>query len=140
MKMITKMTYKTLYLLWAGLFALTAVLGLLFPGVQNAVGLFFLALIAVVFFIPPWLILVKAKLEGKRDHLRLVRYLAIASLAMTTVLFCAGILSVGRGEVMGNLLHILMTVICTPLVCSNYYVLPMFCWATLLIGSFGRKK
>jgi len=140
MKHLQKLTYKTLYQLWAGLFALTAVLGLLFPGVQNAVGRFFLMLISVVFFIPPWTILIRARAEGNRHHLRLVRYLALANLSLTMVLFCAGILSVRWGEATGNLIHILMTIICAPLVCSNYYVLPMLLWATLLTGSFGGKK
>lgn len=137
---LTKLNYKPLYQLWAGLFALTAGLGLLFPGVQNAAGRFFLALISVFFFLPPWLILVKAKKEGKRDHLRLVRYLAIASLSLTLLLFCAGILSLPYGEAVGDLIHVLMTILCAPLVCSNYYVLPMFGWATLLTGSFGGRK
>ena len=140
MKNLQNLTYKTLYRLWAGLFALTAVLGLLFPGVQNAAGRFFLALISVVFFLPPWAILSKAKAEGIRHHLRLVRYLAVASLGLTLVLFCAGILSLPYGDAVGNIIHILMTILCAPLVCSNYYVLPMFGWAMLLTGSFQKKK
>ena len=140
MKNLQNLTYKTLYRLWAGVFVLTAALGLLFPGVQNAAGRLVLALISVVFFLPPWAVLSKAKTEGNRHHLRLVRYLAIASLVLTMVLFCAGILSVRWGEAVGNLVHILMTVLCAPLVCSNYYVLPMFCWAMLLTGSFQKKK
>lgn len=140
MQNILKYTYKTLYTIWAWLFALTAILGLLFPGVQNAAGRFFLALISVCFFIPPWLILTKARAEGSRHHLRLVRYLAVASLSLTLLLFCAGIWSLPYGQPVGDLIHILMTVLCAPLVCSNYYVLPMFGWATLLTGSFGKEK
>ena len=140
MKHLQKLTYKTLYQLWGGLFVLTAVLGLLFPSVEEGAGRFFLALIAAVFFLPPWRILTKAKAEGNRHHLRLVRYLALASLGLTTVLLCAGILSVGRGEALGNLLHVLLTIICAPLVCSNYYALSLFGWAMLLYGSFGKKK
>lgn len=140
MKDLQKLPYKTLYQLWAGLFALTAALGLAFPGVQNAAGRFFLALISVVFFLPPWLILKRAKKEDNRHHLRLVRYLALASLSLTMILFCAGILSLPYGQWLGDLIHVLMTVLCAPLVCSNYYALPMVLWAMVFYGSFGKKK
>ena len=140
MKKLQKRSYKTLYQLWAVLFAVTAVLGLVFPGVQNSAGRFFLALTAALFFVPPWRILAKARKEGNRHHMRLVRYLSLASLSLTTLLLCAGILSVGHGETVGNLLHVLLAVICTPLVCSNYYALSLFGWAMLLCGSFGKRK
>lgn len=139
MQKLSEIKYPTLYRIWTGLFALTAVLGLLFPEAESAAGRFFLALISVIFFVPPWLILSKAKDEGNRHHVRLVRYLAAASLVFTLVLLCAGILSVRWGKTAGDLIHILMTIICAPLVCSNYYVLPMFLWAMLLTGSFGKK-
>lgn len=140
MKHLQNLTYKTLYQLWAGLFVLTAALGLAFPGVQNAAGRFFLALISLVFFLPPWLILKRAKAEDNLHHLRLVRYLALASLSLTMILFCAGILSLPYGEWVGDLIHVLMTVLCAPLVCSNYYALPMVLWAMVFYGSFGKKK
>lgn len=140
MQNLSKLKYTTLYRLWIALFVLTAILGLLFPGAESAAGRFFLAGISVVFFIPPWLILVKARGEGSAHHVRIVRYLSIASLLLTMLLLCAGILSVRWGERAGDVIHILMTVICAPLVCSNYYALPMFGWALLLTGSFGRKK
>ena len=43
MKNLQNLTYKTLYRFWAGVFVLTAALGLLFPGVQNAAGRLVLA-------------------------------------------------------------------------------------------------
>ena len=140
MKHLQKLTYKSLYRLWIGLFALTALLGLFFPGVENAAGRFFLGLISVVFFLPPWAILARARKAGNRHHLRLVRYLSIANLVLTLALICAGILSLPYGETVGNMIHVLMTVLCAPLVCSNYYVLPMVLWAMLFYGSFGKKK
>ena len=140
MKNLQNLTYKTLYQLWAGLFAVTALLGLAFPGVEPAAGRFFLALISGVFFLPPFAILTRAKKEGNLHHLRLVRYLALASLVMTMILFCAGILSLPYGQWLGDLIHVLMTVLCAPLVCSNYYALPMVLWAMLFYGSFGKKN
>ena len=135
-----KLSYSALYKVWAGLFALTALLGLIFPDVENGIGRFFLALISALFFLPPWMILSRAKKEENRHHIRIIRYLAIASLILTLVLLCAGILSVRMSEAVGNLIHTLTAILCAPLICSNYYVLPMFLWATLFTGSFGKQK
>lgn len=140
MQFSIKLNYKTLYWIWGVLFALTALLGLAFPDAENSAGRLVLQLISAVFFLPPWLILAKANGEGNLHHVRIVRYLSIASLAATLILFCAGIFSVRLGQSAGDILHILMAVICAPLVCSDLYVLPMFLWATLLVGSFGRRK
>lgn len=140
MEFLSKLRYQTLYYIWGGLFALTAVLGLLFPNVEHEAALAALMAVSVGFFVPPWLILEKAKGENRLFHVRLLRYLAIASLTATLVFLCAGILSVRYDQAVGDLLHIMMTILCAPLVCSNFYVVPMFLWATLLVGSFGRKK
>lgn len=140
MQFISSLKYKPLYILWAVLFAVTAVLGLFFPDVENAAGKAALRLVSVAFFIPPWLILAKARETDDRHHVRIVRYLSVASLTATLILFCAAVLSLPYSNALGDAVHILMTILCAPLVCSNLYVLPMFCWATLLIGSFGRKK
>ena len=140
MQNLSKLKYATLYWIWIGLFAVTAILGLVFPDVENGVGRFFLALVSVLFFLPPWTILFRAKKEDNRHHVRIIRYLAIANLSLTLVLLCAGILSVRMSAVVGNMIHTITAILCTPLICSNYYVLPMFLWATLFTGSFGKQK
>ena len=140
MQFLSKLRYRVLFLLWGVLFAVTAVLGLFFPGVANPWGLAGLRCVSILFFLPLWLILLKAQQEHNRRHVLLIRYLALAWLVLALALVCASIMSVNYFPAMGNLLHILLTVICTPMVCSNFYALPMFLWATLLIGSFGKKK
>ena len=139
MERIRALRYDRLYMIWGGLFALTAVLGLVFPGAEGF-GRVLLLVCTAGFFLPPWLILAKARDAGNKSHVRLIRYLALGSLVLTMVLFCAGILSVRFGEALGNVVHVLMTIICAPLMCGNYYVLPMFLWATLMVGSFQKGK
>lgn len=137
MKFIHSMRYRMLYMLWAVLFAATAVLGLAFPaadGFAKAV----LQLISVVFFLPPWLILFKAREEGSRHQRTLVRLFCVASLVLTTVLMCLNILSAKAGDEVGNVLHWILTVVSSPMVCSNFYVLPLFLWAALLMFSFSK--
>lgn len=139
MNYIAKLRYKDLYSAWCALFVLTALLGLLFPGAEGF-GRAVLLLLAMGFFIPPWLILVKSKRSGGKRNITIVRWLSLASLLATLGLLCAGILSLPLGEGVGNVIHVLMSVICAPLTCGNFYVIPIFLWATLLFGSFGKAK
>ena len=132
-------SYRLLYPLWAALFALTAVLGLLFPQVENGLGRAALTAASVLFFLPPWLILTKAKASDDRHHIRLVRYIALASVTLTLVLLIANLRSAGLGEAMGAALNAALTVVSAPMVCSNFFVLPIFLWGTLIMGSFTKK-
>ena len=134
-----KLSYKTLYIAWAVMFALTAVLGFLFPEAQNGWAKFGLGMIAVLFFLPPWAIVVKAKKENVRFHSRLVGILAAVSLAWTLALLVLNLLSVTWSEATGNALYAALVIVSSPMVCSNLYVLPLFLWGTLLTGAFFSK-
>ena len=134
-----KLSYKTLYIAWAVMFALTAVLGFLFPAAQNGWAKFALGLAAAVFFLPPWAIVVKAKKENARFHSRLVGILAASSLAWTLALLVLNLLSVTWSESLGNALYAALVIVSSPMVCSNLYVLPLFLWGTLLTGAFSKK-
>ena len=139
MKTLAKFDYKVLYLMWAVIFALTAVLGFLFPNVTETAPRLLLQLVSVLFFLPPWSIVVKARAEANKKHVRIVRYLSISSIVLTVVLLCANLLSAGLGEALGNALNAALIIISAPLVCSNLYVLPLFLWGALLMGTFGKK-
>ena len=134
-----KLSYTTLYTAWAVMFVLTAVLGFLFPAVENGWARFGLGLAAAVFFVPPWAIVVKAKKENVRFHSRLVGILAAASLVWTLALLVLNLLSVSWSEATGNALYAALVIVSSPMVCSNLYVLPLFLWGTLLTGAFFSK-
>lgn len=136
---MNKLTYKSLYLLWSALFLLTAVLGLIFPAVQAPAGRWALALTAAAFFLPPWLILTKARREGARFHIRLIRWLCVASLTLTAALLCLNLRSAGLGNALGTALNAALTVVSAPMVCSNFFVLPIFLWGCLLADTFRKK-
>lgn len=139
MKTPAKIDYKVLYALWAVMFALTAVLGFLFPSVTEALPRTLLLLVSVLFFLPPWLILAKAKAEENKKHVRIVRYLSVSSIVLTVVLLCLNLRSAGLSEAVGNALNAALVIVSAPLVCSNFYVLPLFLWGALLMGTFGKK-
>ena len=88
-----KLSYKMLYIAWAILFALTAVLGFLFPDAEGAPARIALLVTAAVFFLPPWLILRKSRKEEKRFHRWLVGFLSMASIVLTVVLLVLNLMS-----------------------------------------------
>lgn len=136
MKFLVKFDYKVLYALWAAMFVLTAVLGFLFPSVEEPAGRLPLQIATGAFFLPPWAIMTKAKLAEEDKHIKVVRNLALTSVGLTVVLLCANMLSAGMGEAVGNALNAALTIVSAPMVCSNFYVMPLFLWGTLLMGSF----
>lgn len=138
MKLLAKLDYRALYLIWALLFAVTAVLGFLFPNVENAGGRAALLIVTGVFFLPPWAVIAKARAAGEAKHIKLVRNLSLTSLLLTLALLCANLLSAGMGEASGSALHAALTIVSAPLVCSNFYVLPLFLWGTLIMGALSK--
>ena len=134
-----KLNYKLLYILWAVLFALTAVLGFFFPEAEDPAGRAALAGVSVLFFLPPWLILARAKAEENRYHIRLIRWLSLCSVGLTLALLIANLRSAGLGEAVGTALNAALVIVSAPMVCSNFYVLPIFLWGTLIMGTFVKK-
>ena len=140
-----KLSYKMLYIVWAILFALTAVLGFLFPDAEGAPARIALLVTAAVFFLPPWLILRKSRKEEKRFHRWLVGFLSMASIVLTVVLLVANFLSVGGSAQLGRILNSFLILVSAPmLICFNWAV-SLFLWACLLMVTipgfvYPRKK
>ena len=133
------LSYKTLYIAWAGMFVLTAALGFAFPEVENGWGRFGLALVAVLFFLPPGLVLDRAKAEGHRFHVRLVGFLALGSLLLTVVLLALTLISFIWSDVLANALYAALVIVSSPMICSNCYAISLFLWGTLIAGAFFSK-
>ena len=135
-----KLSYKTLYIAWAVLFALTAVLGFIFPQAEGVGAKIALLVTAAVFFLPPWVILRKARAEGGRFHCWLIGFLALASIVLTAVLLVLNLLSALWPQSLGNALYGALVVVSAPMVCANHYALSLFLWGTLLAGTFYKQK
>ena len=133
------LSYKTLYIAWAAMFVLTAALGFAFPSAMGAL-LAVLRLIAVLFFLPPAVILVRAKRAEERFHVLLLRWLALASIVLTAVLLVLNLLSTPWPLAIGNALYAALVVISAPMACANHYALSLFLWGTLLTGTFYKVK
>ena len=126
------MKKSTLFTLWAVLFVLCAALGFV-PAPEGALRAVLTA-VSLLFFLPPALLLKNAG----RETAALIRNLSFGSLLLTSLLLMANFLGAFGPEWLGDLLHGLLTVISSPMVCSGYWALSLFLWACLLMVS--RKK
>ena len=124
------MKNKVLFALWGVLWILCAGLGFI------AESSWLLTLMAVACFVPPLMLL----RSGKRRDLELIRNLSAASLVLTMVLIIANFLSFAASDALGVILHCLLVIISSPMVCSGYWVLSLFLWAVLLFASVGALK
>lgn len=132
------MKQKITWAVWAVLYMICLLLGIL--GRPGGIGNALYFLTALIFFIPGTLLLYWGISEQNRKQVLGVRIAAIASLFLTMVLLIANFCSVLLSESIGNLLHTILVTVSVPMVCSGNWLLSLFLWASLLMGSFIKKK
>jgi cytochrome bd-type quinol oxidase subunit 2 len=134
------MKIKTLYLSWAVLYALTC--GLAFIPNPTGVWSALLTAVSLAFFLPPAWLLYRAIGEKRWNTVRLLRVLSITSLALTLlVLVLTFLAAAGRAEAaLGQLLQVLLILVSAPMVCSQVWVLSLFCWACILMITLKYRK
>lgn len=132
------MQNKLLWALWAVFYIICAGLGL----IPHAAGFgkAMLILAAVIFFLPPGLLLHNAKKEGRRETATTVMVLSAVSLGLTLVLLLLNFISVGAGDAVGTMLHILLMILSAPMGCGQYWVIGLFGWACLLFESLSIRR
>ena len=132
------MKNKTLYILWAALFALCAILGFFRETVTE--GKWLMTVLSVLFFVPPGALLWRAR-KNKDEHTRLlIRKLSGASLGLTLVLLVVNFLSVMGSSRLGTVLDVLLTILTAPMVACGYWALSIFLWAFLFLSAAKRPK
>lgn len=126
--------------LWIGMYILCCVLG--FLDTEDSFNLALMAVMALLFFVPPVWLLVLARMEGDEALLRLLRRVSAGVLGATTVLLVANFLSVlATTETVGTVLHVLLALVSVPMLCSGSWAASLFLWACVLFASrSGRKK
>lgn len=132
------MKKSVLLALWAVLFILCAGLG--FLPEPSGLPASVLTLASVLCFVPPFLLLHRAKETADHNVIRLVRNLSLLSLVLTMVLLILNFLSVAAGELTGMILYYVLVIVSSPMICSGYWVLSLFLWACLLICSLQLLK
>jgi len=119
-----------LFALWGVLFVLCAALGFL----PESNG--WMTAVSVLFFLPPALLLYK----GDRNTVLLVRNLSALSLGVTLLTLSLNFVLAVSTEALGNILHTILVIVSAPMLCSGYWVLSLFLWACLLMGSLKLLK
>lgn len=134
------MTNRVLYSLWGFLFIICAGLGFI-PAPGTAVQTIMTGL-SLFFFLPPAVLLFRARKTSDRNIAMLIRNLALASLVLTLLALILNVICAMQSEFLGNFLHAILIIISCPMICSGYWVLSLFLWACLLMVSlqFLSKK
>lgn len=127
------MKSQFLYALWGALFILCAGLGFI-PEPAGVLRVLLTGL-SILFFLPPAVLVWKGRREKDRMALSLVRNLSIASLCLSVLLIIANFLTVFRSELLGDILHGVLVVVSSPMICSGHWAMSLFFWACLLISS-----
>ena len=127
------MKSQFLYALWGALFILCAGLGFI-PEPAGVLRVLLTGL-SILFFLPPAVLVWKGRREKDRQTLMLVRNLSIVSLGLSVGLIIANFLTVFRSELFGDILHGVLVVVSSPMICSGHWAMSLFFWACLLISS-----
>lgn len=128
------MNNKILFALWGGLFIVCAGVGFI-PGAAA-----WKTALAVVFFLPPAVLIFRAGRAGDLNTLKLVRNLSALSLSLTAALLAANVLGAVGSQGLGVFLNALLTILSAPMMCSGYWALSLFLWACLLMASLSSLK
>lgn len=127
------MKKSALYALWGGLFILCAGLG--FIPEPSGITARVMTALALVFFLPPAVLLYRASREREPAAIKLIRNLSLLSLALTLALILLNFLSAFFSETLGTILYYMLVIVASPMVCSGHWALSLFCWACLLMAS-----
>jgi cytochrome c biogenesis protein CcdA len=132
------MNQKILSALWGGLFIVCAGLGFI-PEPEGSLQIL-LTVLSLLFFLPPALLLYHAVRKQDKASIQLIRNLAGLSLGLTVVLLILNFLTVFTSEILGQILHYVLTIVSCPMICSGHWVMSLFLWACLLTASQKQLK
>ena len=128
------MNKKLLYALWGCLFILCAGLGFI-PEPEDSVQIP-LTILSLLFFLPPTVLLQQSGKNGDLHTVKLIRNLAALSLGLTLVLLVLNFLTALRSEFLGLVLHYILVIVSSPMICSGHWAMSLFLWACLLVASW----
>ena len=132
------MIQHTLFALWGGLFALCAGLGFV-PEPEGALR-FLLTAASLAFFLPPAALLYRAGKMRDVHTLKLIRNLSALSLGLTLILLIGNFLTAFSSEALGTMVHCVLVIVSSPMICSGHWAMSLFLWACLLMVSLSQLK
>ena len=132
------MKKSTLSVLWGAAYAICLTVGFLpnLTGFWEFVSVF----LGILFFIPPFLLLVRGKKEKSRKTLMALRLVSILSLVLSLVFLVLNFLSVHFSAAAGLWLHVLLGIFACPMLCIKHWLLSLFLWACLMFSTFPAPR
>ena len=76
--------------------------------------------------------------EKNKKMLLRVRIVCICSLVLTLIFLVANFLTANASDATGYAMFELLNLVSAPMLCSQYWILSLFLWACLLMGSFTK--
>ena len=135
------MTKKSLYIMWAAMFAICAGIG--FVQEPEGAAKVCCTILSVLFFAPPAGIVYLGYKEKDWESVRLVRNLALGSLAVTLAVLVANFATLAVPLWVGDVLYAFLVIVSTPMVSSQIWILSLVLWAALMwtcIQLLSKKK
>ena len=132
------MNKKLLYALWAVLFILCAACGFI-PEPAGALQIV-CTVLALVFFLPPAILLYTAVSRQDTAAVQLIRNLSALSLGLTAVLLILNFFTAFASEALGRVLHYILTIVSSPMICSGHWAMSLFLWACLLMAALRQLR
>lgn len=132
------MKRKILYTLWAVLFILCAGLGFI-PEPEGTLQIL-LTGCSLLFFLPPACLLYRAGKTQDANTAKLIRNLSALSLSGTVALLVLNFFTAFSSETLGQVLHYILIIVSSPMICSGHWALSLFLWACLLMGSLRQPR
>ena len=130
-EIISYCVWLCLYILCVGLGTVEEVAG---------IGKVLFILTGLIFFLPGIYLLHLGKQEQNKKMILRVRIVAICSLALTMIVFCANVIAVSADASVGRNLYEMLNLVSAPMFCVQYWIISIFLWACLLSASFQKNK
>ena len=136
--MNTKAKVILSYCVWLCLYSLCVGLGTVeeVAGIGKVLFIF----TGLIFFLPGIYLLHLGKQEKNKKMVLRVRIVAICSLALTMIVFCANVIAVSADASVGRNLYEMLNLVSAPMFCVQYWIISIFLWACLLSASFMKKE
>lgn len=133
-----KLNKYILFAVWIGMYILCAVLGFLPP--QEGGNKWLLVIIALLFFLPPALLLWKLWKDRDEKLLKLMQRIALIAVIATVTALVVNLLSVAliivmpeeQALIFGDVLYDILILVSTPMVCGQYWGIGLVGWVALL--------
>lgn len=133
------MKQRILYAGWAILYVVCTCLG--FAKEPTDAQSVAMTILSLVFFVPGFWLVADATHRQSRRGLLAIRWISIASLALTVLAFIANLASAAASDAVGNALYTVLIIVSAPMICMQIELLSLFLWACLLFSTwvFGAK-